>query len=485
MNMTEQSQHIIRISAENVKNVKVIDFAPNRYVTKVSGANGAGKTSALDAVFYALAGRKTLPPSLIRQGQKRGHIRIETNSHIITRRLDEKGGSLQIEAKDTNTLVKAPDDWLEAIAGDLGFDPLKFMRLKPEEQFAVLKSLVPMDEDVDQLESQNADDAETITKRKAEMKRLEATREHIAVDSTLPEEPIDIDALLSEARALSAHNREIEQQQRERDALTREFEREYQRVSDIQDEIEKLTKELKAKLPVVEDMEATIQEWQPLPEPKDRRALDDQISEASSTNARISTNNTNRTQRAKFEEEIDGIKDELEKLSETIRERKLTISRTLEKAKFPIPGLSFETQEEGSGGRERKNPKKVVTYHGLPLSDASSGEQIRVSTAIGMAGKPELRFLLIREGSLLDENGMAILEQMAHENDWQILIEQVDTSGKVGVYMEDGEVKAVNQEPEEKPNLNRRLSPRDVGLTPQGAPKKTTRKNSKQGELLK
>src|SRR5215469_16567394 len=109
------SQYLIRITAEQFKNVKVIDFMPNRYLTTVSGPNGAGKTSALDAVFHALASRKTLSPSLIRQGQKKGYLRIETNTHIITRHLDEKGGSLQIEAKASNTLVKAPDDWLEGI----------------------------------------------------------------------------------------------------------------------------------------------------------------------------------------------------------------------------------------------------------------------------------------------------------------------------------------------------------------------------------
>ena len=161
----------------------------------------------------------------------------------------------------------------------------------------------------------------------------------------------------------------------------------------------------------------------------------------------------------------------MKKLEDGIRERKLKIARTLEKAKFPIPGLSFETIEEGSGGRERKNPKKIVTYHGIPLGDASSAEQIRVSTAIGMSGKSELRFMVIREGSLLDENNMAILEQMAHENNWQILAEVVDTTGKVGIFMQDGEVAAVNAELD--------------APAPAPAKKAGKKKNEKQGELIK
>ena len=476
--MTDQSQYIIRVTAEQFKNVKVVDFMPNRYVTKISGANGAGKTSALEAVFNALAPRKTLSPSLIRQGQKKGFIRIETNTHIITRKLDDKGGSLQIEQKGTNSLVKAPDDWLEGIAGELGFDPLKFMRMKPEEQFQVLKGLVPMDEDIDSLEIRNENDSETITKRKAEAKRLEAARDQITVDKTLPDEPVDIDALLTEARTITEHNRAIEMQEREReenrrarDQIVRSIEDRTQRINQLRAEMERLEKANEQESKQLGAANAEINAWEPLPALKDRRELDERISAASADNSRITSNNSRREQREKLDKDVDTIKDELKKLEDGIRERKLKIARTLEKAKFPIPGLSFETIEEGSGGRERKNPKKIVTYHGIPLGDASSAEQIRVSTAIGMSGKSELRFMVIREGSLLDENNMAILEQMAHENNWQILAEVVDTTGKVGIFMQDGEVAAVNAELD--------------APAPAPAKKAGKKKNEKQGELIK
>lgn len=477
--MTEQSQHIIRVSAEQFKAVKVVDFMPNRYMTRISGANGAGKTSALDAIFYALAPRKTLTPALIRQGQKKGFIRVETNTHIITRKLDEKGGSLQIEQKSTGTLVKAPDDWLDGIAGELGFDPLKFMRLKPEEQFAVLRGLVEMEADIDDLETRNENDAETVTKRKAEAKRLEAARDQIQVDKTLPTEAEDIDALLAEARSVTDHNRAIEQQERdrenerrERDQFVRSIEDRTHRLNQLRAEMEQLEKANDTDGKELGKANAKITAWEPLPSLKDRAALDERISAASATNSRVTVNNANREQRAKLDQDVETIKDELKRMEEAMRERKIKIARTLEKAKFPVAGLSFETIEEGSSGRERKNPKKIVTYHGIPLADASSAEQIRVSTAIGMAGKPDMRFLIIREGSLLDGTGLEILEQMAHQHDFQILMEIVDKSGKVGIYMEDGEIKAVNPEPEAKT---------------EATPKKATRskKTEGQGELIK
>lgn len=474
------SQYIIRVTAEQFKNVKIIDFMPNRFITTISGANGAGKTSVLDIIFYALLGRKTLPANLIRQGQKKGFIRIETNSHIITRHLDEKGGNLQIEAKATSTLVKAPDDWLDGIAGDLGFDPLKFMRMTPEEQFQTLKSLVPLDADVDDLETRNETAAETITKRKAEAKRLEAARDHIIVDKTLPAEPAKIEELLKEADAIEENNNTIreeqnsrESDQRQRATFIRQMEERTKRINTLRSEMERLEDENKQDGGNLGTLNDAINGWKPLPPLKDRRELDERIRAASTTNSAIATNNANKTQRENFERDVDAIKVEVTRLEEEVRARKLTIASTLESAKFPVPGLSFETITEGSSGRERKNPKKIITYHGVPLSEASSAEQIRVSTAVGMANKPELRFLLIRDGSLLDDNGLAILEQMAHEQNFQILMEKVDTSGKVGIFMEDGVIKTVNPVNE---------------TTAEAAPKPTRRrktKDEKQGELIK
>lgn len=462
-------QHIIRVTAENYKNVKVVDFMPNRYVTKISGANGAGKTSVLDAVFNALLGRKTLSPAMIRQGQKKGFIRVETNTHIITRNLDDKGGTLQIEAKASGTLVKAPDDWLEGIAGGLGFDPLSFMRMKPEEQFQTLKSLVPMDADVDDLETRNETDAENITRLKAEAKRLEAARDHVSIDKTLPAEQANIEELLKQSRAAAEHNDAIERERHRRRQIEDDHARRLETITDRKKALENLQSEINNLEANVKETIKTVAGWKPLEEPRDRAALDAKVTEATRTNSAIATNNANKAQRERFEQDVDDIKTRVTRLEEEVRSRKLTVSTTLAKAKFPIPGLSFETVTEGSSGRERKNPKKIITYNGVPLADASSAEQIRVSTAIGMANKPELCFLLIRDGSLLDDNGLAILEQMAHEHDYQILMEKVDTSGKVGIFMEDGTIKAVNVEPENS--------------TAEAAPKKATRKgkNEKQG----
>jgi predicted ABC-type transport system involved in lysophospholipase L1 biosynthesis ATPase subunit len=99
-------------------------------------------------------------------------------------------------------------------------------------------------------------------------------------------------------------------------------------------------------------------------------------------------------------------------------------------AKFPLEGLGF-----GNG---------AVVYKEIPLSQASSAEQLRVSMAMAMALNPKVRVIRITDGSLLDSSSMKVIDEMANAQDFQIWCEIVDESGKVGIVIEDGAVAAVN-----------------------------------------
>ena len=65
-----------------------------------------------------------------------------------------------------------------------------------------------------------------------------------------------------------------------------------------------------------------------------------------------------------------------------------------------------------------------------------------------MAQNPKLRVLRVRDGSLLDEDALALIAKMAGDQDWQVWIERVDSTGKVGFVLEDG---AVTHTPEPVP----------------------------------
>ena len=100
----------------------------------------------------------------------------------------------------------------------------------------------------------------------------------------------------------------------------------------------------------------------------------------------------------------------------------------ISKAAYPVAGLGFDQL----GG---------VTFNGLPFSQASTAEQLRVSVAIGLALNPQLRVLLIRDGSLLDDDSMKMVAKMAAKADAQVWIERVEIDGQVSVVIEDGAIK--------------------------------------------
>ena len=65
---------------------------------------------------------------------------------------------------------------------------------------------------------------------------------------------------------------------------------------------------------------------------------------------------------------------------------------------MPLHGLALDAE-----GR--------VTFGGLPLDQASDAEQLRVSCAIAMTGNASIRVIRVRDGSLLNEDGLAALQR--------------------------------------------------------------------------
>ena len=130
--------------------------------------------------------------------------------------------------------------------------------------------------------------------------------------------------------------------------------------------------------------------------------------------------------------------DELTKKLEAARQKKAYM---IAAGNMPVTGLSFGTGE--------------VMYNELPFEQASAAEQMRVSMAMAMAMNPKLKVVCIRDGSLLDSTSLKIVSELVEEHDFQLWLEQVDESGEVGVYIEDGMVVSVDGEPQTRKEPHR------------------------------
>jgi hypothetical protein len=96
-------------------------------------------------------------------------------------------------------------------------------------------------------------------------------------------------------------------------------------------------------------------------------------------------------------------------------------------AKMPVAGLGFDADG-------------TVTFNGVPLSQASSAEQIKVSLAMAMALNPTIRVVRIMDGSLLDTDSMRLIAEMAAAADMQVWVERVQDGSPSAVVIEDGAV---------------------------------------------
>jgi hypothetical protein len=145
--------------------------------------------------------------------------------------------------------------------------------------------------------------------------------------------------------------------------------------------------------------------------------------EAEATNAKVRKN----AERSELVKRFKAANVQAEALTKQIEACDAKKRDATNSAKWPIEGLGFDT----AGG---------VTLNALPFENASSAEQLQVSVAIGLALNPKLKVLLIRDGSLLDNDSLAAVAGMAAKADAQVWIERVGKDDQTSVVIEDGEV---------------------------------------------
>ncbi|HEY1035573.1 MAG TPA: AAA family ATPase [Pseudoxanthomonas sp.] len=428
---------ILRLEAENVKKLRAVEIVPDGSLVQITGPNGSGKSSVLDAIYMALAGTKAIPSKPVRAGADKARITLDLGEVIVTRRFTAAGGTTIVVEAANGARFPSPQKMLDDLLGALTFDPLAFSRMEPRKQLETLRGLVTIDVDIDELDRLNARDYDERTEANRKAKTLRVQAEGIKADPTAPHEPVDVSELTAQMERAGEHNADIERRRANRDAAATKIseergiaERSAKRAAELREAAEQLERDAVAAERRADGLQAKIDAAGDLPAPVDTAEIRARIDQAAATNAAVERNIRRRSLEAQAAE----AEQESAALTERMEERKRQRAEAIASAAMPVEGLSFGDGE--------------VIYNGLPFDQASSAEQLRVSVAIAMAANPKLRVLRIKDGSLLDENGLRLVGEMAEAADYQVWIEQVDTSGKVGIVMEDGAVRGANDNAE-------------------------------------
>ncbi|MCI1663358.1 MAG: AAA family ATPase [Bifidobacterium crudilactis] len=404
---------ITELRAENVKRLKAVDITPGEHLQIIGGRNAQGKSSVLDAVALALTGKdaKKLNPRPLRDGEKKGKVQLDLGEYVVTRTFTANGGgSLTVTAGRSGARFPSPQRVLDDLMGRLSFDPQEFIGLSAKEQAEVLRGLVDLPIDLDEVDAQLDELAQ---QRLLAGRELKALGEPGRVDDALPVTERSAVKLVNQIQAARDRNSEIKDT---RDALGVS----QRQVADIQERIEQLRGQLAAQQEDARQLAARVKSLGAM---QDTTELESQLANIEDTNARVRANR----QVVERNADIASRQRTYEGLGQRINGLRASKDKALAEAKFPIGGLGFD--ESG------------VTYKGVPFQQASSMEQLRVSLAIAMASNPKLRVIRIKDGSLLDDDALALVAETAEQHDYQVLMERVGTGDPGAIIIEDGQVK--------------------------------------------
>ncbi|MDV6267040.1 hypothetical protein [Rhodococcus globerulus] len=409
MTETIPGLRVVKLFAENYKRISAVEIIPdpNAATVTIAGRNAQGKSSVLDAIWAALMNKGTATTRPIRDGETSALVVVDLGDIIVTRKWEGEKSTLKVESKD-GARFPSPQKMLDDLIGRLSFDPLAFASLPAKQQQAELLNLVELP----------FNPAELAAKRKGlfdqradigrDGKQLKGQLDGYPLPATdLPETELSVSQLIAELRA-------AQDQHKAKADVEHDVERATQIIAEAEETL-KLARH---------DLEVAQEHLNSLPGLPDLTAIETQIDNAEGLNAAVRTE----AERKRIELQANAKREEYKSLTAKIEQLDKSKTDGLAAAIFPVDGLGFD--DDG------------VTYNGVPFSQASSAERLRVSVAMAMELNPKIRVIRIADGSLLDSENLAVIEAMAADRGFQVWIEVVDETGAIGVVIEDGAVKA-------------------------------------------
>lgn len=405
---------ILELKSSNIKRLKAIELTldEKQNLVFITGRNAQGKTSVLDSIWYALGGTKIAPEKPIREGQEEAKIELDLGDYKVTRTYTEKGSYLKVENNE-GAKYSNPQDLLNKIVGQLSFDPLEFARMEAKKQVATLVNLTGLD--FSELDEQKKKLTEERQFAGRELKGLGEIGEETvkAAEANSKKSEVNITELAKKIQDAQFALDKFQQSRRDMESCKNT-------IVSLQNQIKTLEQQIEVNVKQFSELEK-------LEAPKVNIAeLQTQLDNAEKENSEIREGKRIMAEAAAKvakQKQYDDLSKELALVD-------MKRDENLKAAKMPIEGLSFT--EIG------------VLYNGIPFEQLSAAEQLKVSMAMAIASNPKLKVILIRDASLLDKDNITVITELAKEFDFQVWLEKVDDTGKVGVYIEDGEIKSID-----------------------------------------
>lgn len=435
--MTQEQETPLRLHAlviDNIKKVRAMELVPDDEIMCLTGRNEAGKSTVLEVLRMFFGGKKYSPENPVTTGKKKGGAVLELGKYTAKLSVTAKGGYYLSLYDEEGQEVPSPQTVLTQMVKNIAFDPSRFIHMEPKEQAKVLREILGVD--TTELDAKRKKCYDRRTEIGREVSQLEASLKLLPLYKGVPDKEVttaEITKKISDALKLN--------QQRTETAKTIKFNEEsIQKTRNHIEDLKKQILEAENRITRTEAENKTHTKWLELNPAQDIEVLETQSQELEEINKKVRGNQD----RKKTREKLLKVQDDHDTLSEAIKEIDEKKEKLLEGVDMPIQGLTFD--EDG------------IYYDGFPFRDVSTGKALTIATALGISQNPDLRVLILQDGSDIDSFNFAAIRQLAKAEDFLIIIEKMDESGQVGFFIDDGELVSHNPDPDEIEHDSYKLS---------------------------
>ncbi len=450
---------------------------------EITGDNGTGKTSVIDAIRYALTNASDRD-YIIKNGESEGEIIIETDTGLSINRRKRTTQADYKSVKENGREILGPESFLRSIFSPLQLDPVEFTQMSKKEQNRAILDLIDFKWDLNWIKEQfgeipdgvnydqnilqvlndiQAENGEYFRKRQDVNRDIRNKRAFAAdLAKDLPDnfdadrwESYDLAAKYREIAAVKDQNNKIQRaktflsnydnklralQAEKEEAIIAEERAINSRRRDLESSIERMKAEIAAAQNELRTLDDRLEDKKAVAESRYAEAatklsadidvaktyvakdVQDVIPmEREAEYADRMRKHLNEYRRMKqMQEELDCLAAESEEYT-----RKIELARTL-------PGVILRTATIPIEGFTVENGVPLI--HGLPVSNLSEGEQLELCIDVALAKPSGLQMILIDGAEKLSDVNRERLYRKCKEKGVQFIATRTTNDAEMEVH---------------------------------------------------